>query len=103
MLLCKCRRERIQRSASRRTFYYSKENALAYYNIRPTRSGKRPFLFSFAEKISVQLCELLFALYTIMPPSSYARNVKLFYESVCTILASMFKLSRQMHATLMEK
>ena len=45
MLLCKGRRERIQRYASCRTFYYSTENALAYYNIRPTRSGKRPFLF----------------------------------------------------------
>ena len=45
MLLCKGRRECIQRCASRRTFYYSTENALAYYNIRPTQSGKRPFLF----------------------------------------------------------
>ena len=73
MLLCKGRRERIQRCASHRTFITPRKTRLRIIVSDQHEVESGHFCFSFAEKISVQLCELLFALYAIMPPSMPTR------------------------------
>ena len=68
-LLCKGRRERIQHCASRRAFITPRKTRLRIIISDQHEVERGHFCFSFAEKISVQLYELLFALYAIMPPS----------------------------------